>query len=450
TLATKTKSVASMFSKDGRTEIIETMQNYRYRVDRVNDILLRTKKLISFGPKQNSLGSALTLSSGKAESFYQKNFFVPISEANDMLADLAKSMNSNATDVLSLLHLYVIHKHDPERRAVKYLREVPLVNNDAITEREKILKEVIEIDVGALGEAAAKKKAEGLRKRLEAHVKATKVEGLALSDINNEAYNTLGPYNIKEIEAFGKAFKGENKVKADLLLKKLIEIENKTIELNKKANYFSPPVQNLVNFYGFENYFPFSGRPESGPNDYKMDVFGANVSGDLQDKTQAFDGRITDSDNPILNVLSEASKSAMRLGRHEAGVTLSIKNLIDSKIIKGNLKTTVTFEQRFNDKLNQELKRGARNIFHYLPDGKIEIYEIEDDNMLLAIKRPFKENNWFIDSVGKTTSFFGQMHTRFNPAFAPMDFARNLFTYAGVLGAETSGKRGLQVIGEMS
>jgi hypothetical protein len=181
-----------------------------------------------------------------------------------------------------------------------------------------------------------------------------------------------------------------------------------------------------------------------------MDIFGANVSGDLQDKQEAFDGRITDSENPILNVLSEASKSAMRLGRHEAGVTLSIKNLIDSKIIAGRKIADITFAQRFNNKLSQELKRGEKNIFHHMPDGTIQIYEIDDRQMLQAIKRPFKEDNWFIDSVGKATSLFGQMHTRFNPAFAPMDFARNLFTYAGVLGAETSGKRGLQVIGEMS
>ncbi|NBW18512.1 MAG: hypothetical protein EBR82_62125, partial [Caulobacteraceae bacterium] len=317
-------------------------------------------------------------------------------------------------------------------------------------DREEILNKVIKIDRKKLGDAAATAEAQKLMKSLETLVNVKKVTGTELSDINNDAYNTLGPYSMEQIEAFGRAFKGDNKAKADKLIELLQKIEGTTIKVNQKSNYFSPPVQNLVDFYGFKHYFPFKGRPDTGPSDYKLDVFGTNVGGDLQDKQEAFDGRITDSDNPILNVLNEASKSAMRLGRHEAGVTLSIKNLIDSKIIAGKPVATITFEQRFDNKLNQDLKRGVRNIFHYLPDGKIEIYEIKDDNMLQAIKRPLRDNNWFIDSVGKATSLFGQMHTRYNPAFAPMDFLRNLFTYAGVLGAETSGKRGLQVIGEMS
>jgi hypothetical protein len=450
TLATKTKSVASMFNKDGRTRIIELMQNYRYRLDRLQDVLRRAKKLISFGDKQNNIGTATSTAAGRAETIYQKNFFVDIGKANELLADLAKSMNTNVQNVLARLHMYAIHLHDPERRKIKYLREVPLVDNQAVRDREEILNKVIKIDRKKLGDAAATAEAKKLMGDLEALVNAKKDTGVELSDINNDAYNTLGPYSMEQIEAFGRAFKGDNKAKADELIKLLQKIENTTIKVNQKSNYFSPPVQNLVDFYGFKHYFPFKGRPDTGPSDYKLDVFGQNVGGDLQDKQEAFDGRITDSDNPILNVLNEASKSAMRLGRHEAGVTLSIKNLIDSKIIAGKKVATITFEQRFDNKLNQDLKRGVRNIFHYLPDGKIEIYEIKDDNMLQAIKRPLRDDNWFIDSVGKATSFFGQMHTRFNPAFAPMDFLRNLFTYAGVLGAETSGKRGAQVLSEMS
>jgi len=450
TLATKTRALKDAFNKDGRTRIIEQTQNYRYRVDRINNILRRVGKLISFGKDQNNLGTALATSAGRAENAYQKHFYTDISKANDMLADLAKSMGITVQDALARLHMYAIHLHDPERRKIKYLREVPLTDNQAVRDRDSIIKDVIKIDRNKLGDAAAKQEAQKLLAKLEALVAAKGVKTSPLFDINNEAYNTLGPYSLDQIEAFGRAFSGDNKTKAEKLIDVLQKIEQTTIDLNKKSNYFSPPVQNLVDFYDFKFYFPFKGRPDTGPSDYQLDYFGQNVGGDLQDKQEAFDGRITDADNPILNVLNEASKSAMRLGRHEAGVTLSIKNLIDSKIISGKPVKTVSFEQRFDNKLNEELKRGVKNIFHYLPDGKIQIYEINDRQMLEAIKRPLRDDNWFIDSVGKATSFFGQMHTRFNPAFAPMDFLRNLFTYAGVLGAETSGKRGLQVMSEMA
>jgi hypothetical protein len=450
TLATKTRALKDAFNKDGRTRIIEQAQNYRYRVDRINNILRRVGKLISFGKDQNNLGTALATSAGRAENAYQKHFYTDISKANDMLADLAKSMGITVQDALARLHMYAIHLHDPERRKIKYLREVPLTDNQAVRDRDSIIKDVIKIDRNKLGDAAAKQEAQKLLAKLEALVAAKGVKTSPLFDMNNEAYNTLGPYSLDQIEAFGRAFSGDNKTKAEKLIDILQKIEQTTIDLNKKSNYFSPPVQNLVDFYDFKFYFPFKGRPDTGPSDYQLDYFGQNVGGDLQDKQEAFDGRITDADNPILNVLNEASKSAMRLGRHEAGVTLSIKNLIDSKIISGKPVKTVSFEQRFDNKLNEELKRGVKNIFHYLPDGKIQIYEINDRQMLEAIKRPLRDDNWFVDSLGKATSMFGQMHTRFNPAFAPMDFLRNLFTYAGVLGAETSGKRGFQVMTEMA
>jgi hypothetical protein len=461
TLATRFRALKDMFNKDGRTRIIEETQNYRYRVGRINETLRQLNKLVSVGDKRTNLGTALDTSAGRAETIYQKEFYADIDKANDMLADLAKSMGISAQDALARLHMYIIHLHDPERRKIKYLREVPLVDDNAIRDRNAILKDVINIDAKKLGEAAANQEAKKLLTKLEALVAAKGVKTSPLFDMNNEAYNTLGPYSLDQIEAFGRAFTGDNKAKAEKLIGRTLDngefvpgilqkIQQTIIDTNKKSNYFSQPVQNLVNFYGFKYYFPFKGRPDSGPIDYQLELFGQRVGGDLQDKEVAFDGRITDSTNPVLNVLNEASRSAMRLGRYDAGVTLAIKNLIDAKIIDGKRLKTISFEQRFDDRLNADLKQGVKNIFHYLPDGKIEIYEINDPKILAAIKRPFRENEWFIESLGKATSFFGQMHTRYNPAFAPKDFLRNLFTYAGVLGAETSGKRGFQVMSEMA
>ena len=41
----------------------------------------------------------------------------------------------------------------------------------------------------------------------------------------------------------------------------LQEVHQATIDLNKRANYWSQPVSNIVAFYGFKDYVPLKGRP---------------------------------------------------------------------------------------------------------------------------------------------------------------------------------------------
>jgi hypothetical protein len=443
-------------TKQGWTEAIRYAQNYRVRLDKFQDMLMRTKSLVSSGPNQNNTGTAVSTSSGMAELAYQKGFYKNIDDANQILRKLSKATGKNVKQVLARLHAYAIFKHDPERRKVKFLRDAPLKSAQAVIDRDKIIDEVIKIDRVKLGEIAAEKEAEKYMKKLEILVAANLDTASSLADINNDAYNTLGPHTKAKIDnVFGKAFTGENLKLADELFTVLKLIEKQTITFNEESNYFSRPVKNLVDFYGFKSYFPFKGKSDMGPKDYQIDPFSQALSGELQDKQEAFDGRITDSDNPILNVINEASKSAMRVGRHRAGVTLSIKNNIlnykaGKKGINGKLVKKIKFEDRFDKKLNAELRRGKKNIFHYNDDGTIEIYEITDQSMLEAIKKPIQGENWFINTLGTATSFFGQMHTRYNPAFAPVDFLRNLFTYAGIIGSEAGATKGLKVLAEMA
>jgi hypothetical protein len=443
-------------TKQGWTEAIRYAQNYRVRLDKFQDMLMRTKSLVSSGPNQNNTGTAVSTSSGMAELAYQKGFYKNIDDANQILRKLSKATGKNVKQVLARLHAYAIFKHDPERRKVKFLRDAPLKSAQAVIDRDKIIDKVIKIDRVKLGEQAAKTQAEKYMADLEALVAANLDTASPLADINNDAYNTLGPHTKAKIDnVFGKAFTGENLKLADELFTVLKLIEEQTITFNEESNYFSRPVKNLVDFYGFKSYFPFKGKSDMGPKDYQIDPFSQALSGELQDKQEAFDGRITDSDNPILNVINEASKSAMRVGRHRAGVTLSIKNNIlnykaGKKGINGKLVKKIKFEDRFDKKLNAELRRGKKNIFHYNDDGTIEIYEITDQSMLEAIKKPIQGENWFINTLGTATSFFGQMHTRYNPAFAPVDFLRNLFTYAGIIGSEAGATKGLKVLAEMA
>ena len=55
--------------------------------------------------------------------------------------------------------------------------------------------------------------------------------------------------NTEEGQAVQRVIDGLNKVK------------EATLELNKEANYYSKPVDNVIKFYDFKNYVPFKGKP---------------------------------------------------------------------------------------------------------------------------------------------------------------------------------------------
>jgi hypothetical protein len=54
--------------------------------------------------------------------------------------------------------------------------------------------------------------------------------------------------------------KAERKM-MDAILAEVRALSDVTIMLNKQANYWSPQVDNLVNFYGYKNYVTYKGKP---------------------------------------------------------------------------------------------------------------------------------------------------------------------------------------------
>jgi hypothetical protein len=81
-----------------------------------------------------------------------------------------------------------------------------------------------------------------------------------------------------------------------------------------------------------------------------------------------------------------------------------------------------------------------------LPDGTIEIWKINDKAQLEAIRRSYRTAQPLIDIANSITSAIGQGHTRYNPAFAPMNFVRDSLTNAFLLGAELGPKKSAQLI----
>jgi arsenate reductase-like glutaredoxin family protein len=256
-------------------------------------------------------------------------------------------------------------------------------------------------------------------------------------------YNPLG-YDIDVAIKFKDTFKDASpEVKAELeklfgtdskpgLLKNVID---KSAELNREANYFTDAVQNVISFYGYKHYFPFKGKgttAEAAKLDEVDPFISERLGGDFKQGETTFMGRQTDADNPLLQVFTEATKSSMRAGFRDVPHTM--KNLINQKEVAGSLKKTISFAERSAPGFKWSEVAGQNDFFVYKEDGSVDIYEINDPNMRRAFKGLYQPEQRLIDLANRVTSTIGSFHTRYNPAFAPLDFVRNLMTYAGIVG----------------
>jgi hypothetical protein len=258
----------------------------------------------------------------------------------------------------------------------------------------------------------------------------------------------------------------EVKKQMDAVIKNIKSLHTVTTELNKQANYWSQPVSNRVAFYGFENYVPLKGVSKPSKTDELLDFDGnsmgreiADIPGkggkELQEVAYSFDGRISVSDNPVLQSMSDAVRAAMRAGRKD--LTQSIKNSLAKSdlnpegqgLLPGKVLMRATFEQRRDDDFIKSLPR-ENTIFHYNEDGSIDVLEISDRKLREAIRRTYKDTNPLVDIANGITSRLGQLHTRYNYNFAPLNFVRDALTNAWTIGAEMGPKKSAKFIADIS
>jgi hypothetical protein len=204
----------------------------------------------------------------------------------------------------------------------------------------------------------------------------------------------------------------------------------------------------VIASYGWKNYVPFKGSPRA---DKSFDTDTEFLSGELSETPESFEGRRTNFDSPILQTIAESYFAASRAGRGTE-VTQTIKNLIDLGVIKTKTKKPkiFTFEERNAPDFDYNQVRGRDKVLHYNEDGSVEVYSIENPEALEAIKKPYREMNWATKLGNTITSSLGQMHTRFNPAFPPMDFIRNSLTNASLIAAREGGAKAREYIAAVS
>lgn len=476
-------AITSIFTKKGYENLVRTVQNKTVAFDNLRELMrLRSQlKVIGGIDEYNDLATAYYSGTALAQNFMNK--FVPLTnEATDLMQSLMKSMGLNYNQLLAKLHTYMIGLQEPERRHILFMRSneeggIPLTP-DADTARIKIwerIRNTMPKDVLAAEQtndqtrlAQLKQEADSLRKQLEDIVYDRNIISGTTNrkvpndpNINDEfgkKYDALG-YDYSTVLEFKTAFDSAKKKHPELAQlmegkdSVLQKVMDQTQQFNKETNYFNAGAQAVIWFYGWKSYFPFKGKPAdpSGKTqiiEAAIDPYSDRIGGDFAQGENTMMGRQSDADNPVLQIFTEATRSTMRKGYFMAPHAL--KNLINTKRVAGEKSSTISFKDRSTPGFRIKDKVKQNSFLIYQPDGSIDVYDINDPKMLRAFKGTFTPDQPLIDAANKLTSAVGQMHTRYNPAFAPLDFTRNLMTYAGIVGFKYGPRAALQLMTAMS
>ena len=457
--------LSNLFTKKGGHWAATMFQNERYPIKIAEDRAKLFGLLKRIGPDLNNVYGQITRSAGMAVNLYDEYLRNATEETHAAVEAYAKKSGLTIKEALARLHIILEARHEPERRRVKYIKTVPLENNSKRIKfegkeysaegfREAVMRELAQPSYAVTEDMTQdqineldqkrKERALDLRAMLDQVVDdktfhAKQINGKPTApemfNQNNAMYNVIANRTPRQIAAILKERvtpKTEKEVEA--VVEALRKVNQLTQTLNKMANYHSQPASNVIDFYNFKDYVPFKGRPGFRQIDEEFNIDSRRIGGDLQEGQNPFSGRESESENPLLQSLADGASAAMRAGRKD--LTLAIKNAVNDKILVGRVKDTIKFEDRFLNNVDKKDIGGDNKIFHYNADGTVDVIELNDPKQREAIRRSYRTTHPLIEIANAITSGIGQTHTRYNPAFAPMNFVRDALTNAFTLGAE--------------
>jgi hypothetical protein len=444
--------------------VAKNFQNVNRKVKKIQNDLKAIGKLVYVGDDKNNIDDQLSAAANRGSYIVATEVEPVAKRLRESLVSYARVMKGTIKDALEKADGYRIALHEQERRETKYLRNVPLNNT---TKMEFLPGEpaMTAADARAALEtrrslAKDKEQAEAIQGMIrylvanytdplgDSPVKAQfKAKGKEVplemtTDFYDDIYNVIGAeYTQEELDATREEYEeldAETRAAVDQVFADLDALHELNKNLNRRANYWTDKVDRVVESYGWKYYAPFKGNPRA---DKTLDTDTEYLSGELSEAPQSFEGRRTEFDSPILQSIAESYFAASRAGRG-TDVTQTIKNLTKLGVIKTKNKRPVvfSFEQRNAPDFDYSQVQGRDKVLHYNEDGSVEVFKIENPDVLEAIKTPFKEMNLAVKIGNNLTSLFGQLHTRYNPAFPPMDFIRNSITNAGLISAREGGK----------
>jgi hypothetical protein len=450
-------------------------QNSRDAIKRWEDALSRAGKIIYSGKDLNDVYTQIVSSSGRAKDLYLTKVEPSASNLRNAVNEYAKATGRTIEEAARDLHVIGMARHEGERRGVKYMLNVPL-NKDKqaitlpggttlnIAPSEFRIRAMDAIFSGKLNVGQIKELRTALNDVVAKYADPTGFSGINGAepggyksvDRNSSEYNVVGGYSPADMARVEDTLytSKDAKVRAavDKAMKAMQGLHKATTDLDKESNYWSKPVQSVVDFYGWENYIPLKGKQHFvGKNDDLLSFDSARLGNELQEKQHSFEGRETEADNSILQSMVDATRASLRAGRKD--VTLAIKNAVKNtdpkkRLLYGEIKATIPFADRYKAALQEY--SGPNYVYHYNPDGSVDIILLSDKEQREAIKRTYQESQPLIDALNTVTSTIGQMHTRYNVAFGPMNFVRDALTNAFTIGAEMGPKAAAQYIGAIS
>lgn len=406
----------------------------------------------------------------KAQVYYGEQVQELENTLMTQLSSLTSKFKTDAVTTLNRLQMFVTALHEPERRRLVFIKNVPLrddvqITINGVTDTPNNFREYIFNALNNLKDTptqTAREQAIKLRQLLDSII-FTNTGNLESQDArdrkgvlnkntvdfmkspNPDTYNedsdkyiVEAGYDPQRISQFLSVL-NNSEYKQEIMdtLDTVNQIEKATIELNKAGNYWSRPVDNRVAFYGFKHYVPFKGKPEKAEeaNQTIYQPASEQASRDLQYYMPSFTGgRTSSADNPIAQVVTDAKKAAFLAANNK--VTQAVANavkhgLIDTVDGKRAPTKVIPFEERYRGLTPEEIM--AKNtVFNYKPDGTIEVFALKDQGIIESLRQPYKiwgeTTKAILRKSGAVTRFIGQGFTRFNPFFAPWNAFRDTLT----------------------
>ena len=429
--------------------IATKFQNSRYPIKSWEDTLEMADKIFHEGKdKINNIYTQITFAAADAKNLYIQYVSDSAERLNQAVGNFARAAGLDTEKALVQLHKISEALHEPERRRVKYLLNVPLRDKKKSGERVSPAArraEIIELlDTKKLTLAQAQQLRAELDFIVDNHTdplgtsprQEMDKKGKVIpypTNMDAAEYNVTGLTQASVAKITQQYNDHPQHAEIKQALDAVQELHKSTTELNKMANYWSQPVDNRVNFYGFKQYIPLKGYTANTETDDMLAFDTMRGGKELQELDYGYEGRVSVSDNPVLQTMSDATRSAMRAGRRN--LTLAIKNAIQQKLLYGKVHSTISFADRQRKDVLDKLPR-ENTVFHYNEDGSIDVLQISEENLREAIRRTYQQSKPIVDLANQVTSAIGTLHTRYNYAFAPMNFVRDALTNAFAIGAD--------------
>jgi len=485
-------------STEGMEDLIENYQDAQRPLLRQQRDLDRAGLAIWASPENG--GNTLAAANDTSAGLYQnnENVLMPyIIKLNNAISAYKAKKGMEFEDALARLDAFFTAETSDQRRLTNYLKEKPLKttpsirlkgsdklisyaqlrdmlldsvqteselsdqNRDAIYQR---LLQLAGIEIGADGKprksADADKYADPLGAsygQLDRKGEARKPgkRPLDLEDpyydiIENVDYDT----NNKTLQLLAQEMnKYGNEIKA--VRQALIDLDNITMKFNAEANHLTQPAKNLIKLYGWDKYAPLMGKTKAKVAKTEQFLYMNTVKNEF---LPGFRGRESAPDSPILMTQVNAGKAATRSAR--ADIMPTLVNLIKphpktgKSYVKGNLVGTIKFTDRYKGEVDFEetdSKGGKKFVgkdkfYNYLPNGDIEVWQVNDETIIKSLRPDFKPFNALGNIAQFATNFIGQGYTRYQPKFAIYDFPRNVFANTGAIYSELGGSNAAKYI----